>query len=133
MAQTPGFSLESWNQVARNAFAQGMTWERITVLLYVFGELAMRVGPELLILVPVSLVQSHDCFKMPLLNVVPEGCLVFLCQMNHWSVRDFLRWMMSFSHSNPLTWAPGRQVCWSVVFPSLVTARPCMTLYQEHS
>lgn len=59
IAQIPESSLESYNQVTQNAFAEGMTWERIIVLLFVFGELAVRVGPKPLILVLVNFVGTR--------------------------------------------------------------------------
>lgn len=38
---------ESFKEVAERLIEQGITWERIAVLFYVAGRLAVRVGPEL--------------------------------------------------------------------------------------
>lgn len=58
MARARGSRRDIFNQVAQNVCRECFTWERIALLLYVAGKLALKVGPELmlLVLVLVSLV-----------------------------------------------------------------------------
>lgn len=56
MAQVPGSRLGNFNQVAQNALDQEMNWEMIAVLNYVFGVMAIQVGPQL---VPLALLLGN--------------------------------------------------------------------------
>lgn len=42
-----GSRWETFREVAEKVFQDGITWERIAVLFYVAGKLAVKVGPEL--------------------------------------------------------------------------------------
>lgn len=59
MAQIRGLRWEIFNLMAQNVCRECITFERITVLLYVGGKMAVKVGPELvpLVLVHVRIVR----------------------------------------------------------------------------
>lgn len=46
VARGGGSRWESFKEVAEKVLHDGITWERIAVLFYVAGRLAVRVGPE---------------------------------------------------------------------------------------
>ncbi len=44
VARCPGSKWDRFKEVADKVFEHGITWERIAVLFYVAGKLAVRVG-----------------------------------------------------------------------------------------